>query len=342
VASKTTYQEKAPAKINLYLEVLDRKFHPREDGYHNVKTLYQTIDLFDSLIVEIETETSKTASDFLCDIIIKSNVPEIEKLGDRNLIHKAISLYLKTVPDSVKEPIAKLKFVINLEKRIPVSAGLGGGSADAAAMLRVINEFFFDSFRFHFSPSSLTDIAVKLGADIPFCLNSLTHPRAYAEGVGEIFTERRNNLNFNEICSLVLVKPDFGIDTGTAFQLMDKFFDRQRFKKMTGLVFNREGPLLKSSGSLLEKKGEDIEDLYNSFEDALMSDYPVLVQIRDSLYSKFNAGKVLLAGSGSTMVALYSKETPNFNQIYNQIKEAYESKKYSVIKSKFLDPVLNL
>ena len=89
------------------------------------------------------------------------------------------------------------------------------------------------------------------------------------------------------------------------------------------------------------QKDDVIEDVYNSFEEAIADDYPLLIQIKDTLYSKFGANKVLLAGSGSTIVAFYPKDIGNLNQIFAKVKEAYESKKYSVFKSKFLDPMLN-
>jgi 4-diphosphocytidyl-2C-methyl-D-erythritol kinase len=134
---------------------------------------------------------------------------------------------------------------------------------------------------------------------------------------------------------IIMVRPNFGIVTSDAYRAVDRFAEKKRLKKITGLVFNREGPLLSA------QKEDVIEDLYNSFEEAIKDDYPVLVQIKDTLYSKFAAKKVLLAGSGSTMVAFYPKDIGNLNQIFAKVKETYESKNYSVFKSKFLDPMLN-
>ena len=331
---KTVYQEKAPAKINLYLDVLDRKFYPREDGFHNIKTLFQSIDLADQLNVEIESLVAKS-DEISYEVIIKSNVPEIDKLGEKNIVHKALMLYFTALDPKVLEQIQKIKLSIYIDKKIPISAGLAGGSADAAAILRIINRYFYENFNGGLSSNVLIQLAAKIGADVPFCLNSMLQPRVYAEGIGDDFKDRKSNINYNEISNLIMVRPNFGIVTSDAYRAVDRFAEKKRLKKITGLVFNREGPLLSA------QKEDVIEDLYNSFEEAIKDDYPVLVQIKDNLYSKFAAKKVLLAGSGSTMVAFYPKDIGNLNQIFAKVKETYESKNYSVFKSKFLDPMLN-
>jgi 4-diphosphocytidyl-2-C-methyl-D-erythritol kinase len=334
VIIKTVYQEKAPAKINLYLDVLDRKFYPREDGFHNVKTLFQAIDLADQLNVEIESLVAKS-EEISYEIIIKSNVPEIDKLGEKNIVHKSLMLYFAAVDPKVLEQIRKIKLSIYIDKKIPISAGLAGGSADAAAILRVINRYFYENFNGGLSSSVLLQLAAKVGADVPFCLNSTLQTRAYAEGIGDDFKDKKSNINYNGISNLIMVKPDFGIVTSDAYRAVDRFAEKKRLKKIAGLVFNRQGPLASA------QKEDVIEDVYNSFEEAIIDDYPSLTQIKDTLYSKFGANKVLLAGSGSTMVAFYPKDIGNLNQIFAKVKEAYESKKYSVFKSKFLDPMLN-
>ena len=331
---KTVYQEKAPAKINLYLDVLDRKFYPREDGFHNIKTLFQAIDLADQLNVEIESLVAKS-EEISYEIIIKSNVPEIDKLGEKNIVHKALKLYFTVVDPKVLEQIQKIKLSIYIDKKIPISAGLAGGSADAAAILRIINRYFYENFNGGLSSSVLLQLAAKVGADVPFCLNSTLQPRVYAEGIGEDFKDRKSNINYNEISNLIMVRPNFGIVTSDAYRAVDRFAEKKRLKKITGLVFNRQGPLMSA------QRDEAIEDLYNSFEEAIKDDYPELIKIKDTLYSKFTAKKVMLAGSGSTMVAFYPKDIGNLNQIFAKVKEAYESKNYSVFKSKFLDPMLN-
>ncbi|MFM7458892.1 MAG: 4-(cytidine 5'-diphospho)-2-C-methyl-D-erythritol kinase [bacterium] len=331
---KTVYQEKAPAKINLYLDVLDRKFYPREDGFHNIKTLFQAIDLADQLNVEIESLVVKSEK-ISYEIIIKSNVPEIDTLGENNIVHKSLMLYFSALDSRILEQIQRIKINIYIDKKIPISAGLAGGSADAAAILRVINRYFYENFNGALSSNTLIQLATKIGADVPFCLNSLLQPRAYAEGIGEDFKDKKSNINYNAISNLIMVKPDFGIATSEAYRAVDKFVEKKRLKKITGLVFNRERSLTPV------QRSDVIEDLYNSFEEAIADDYPLLTQIKGTLYSKFGANKVLLAGSGSTMLAFYPKDIGNLNQIFAKVKETYESKNYSVFKSKFLDPMLN-
>jgi 4-diphosphocytidyl-2-C-methyl-D-erythritol kinase len=196
VIIKTVYQEKAPAKINLYLDVLDRKFYPREDGFHNIKTLFQSIDLADQLNVEIESLVAKS-DEISYEVIIKSNVPEIDKLGEKNIVHKALMLYFTALDPKVLEQIQKIKISIYIDKKIPISAGLAGGSADAAAILRIINRYFYENFNGGLSSNVLIQLAAKIGADVPFCLNSTLQPRVYAEGIGDDFKDRKSNINYN-------------------------------------------------------------------------------------------------------------------------------------------------
>ena len=158
----TLLQEKAYAKLNLTLDVLNR----REDGFHNISSIMQPITLCDELDITLGTGEPWQ---------VRSDNPEVPT-GRKNLCYKAAKSYFEAVgtdPDGL---------TIEITKRIPMGAGLGGGSADAAAVLRALNRN--DDNRF--SEERLEEIGAQLGSDIPFCLRNRP---AIAEGRGERLTE---------------------------------------------------------------------------------------------------------------------------------------------------------
>ncbi|MFH1645089.1 MAG: 4-(cytidine 5'-diphospho)-2-C-methyl-D-erythritol kinase [Candidatus Omnitrophota bacterium] len=148
---------KAPAKINLFLDVLNK----RPDGYHNIVTIFQRIALYDTIKVK---KTAKYIS-LLCD---SSDVPS----GKNNIVYKAAKLMRAEL--GIKDGLD-----ITLKKRIPVCAGLGGGSSDAAAVIKAINLIF----NLNLSPGRLRAIAANVGADVPFFLTD--ESCAIGRGVGE-------------------------------------------------------------------------------------------------------------------------------------------------------------
>jgi len=179
-----TVQIEAFAKINLSLDILGK----RNDGYHEVKMIMQTINLHDILTFSLSPEISLHTTD-----------PYLPT-NDHNLVIKAAKL-LKNYSK------VKLGVKIYLEKRIPVGAGLGGGSADAAATLLALNRLW----SLNLSIEELKELAVKIGADIPFCLTGGT---ALAEGIGEEITV----LPSLPQIKLILAKPPFSVSTGLVYQ----------------------------------------------------------------------------------------------------------------------------
>lgn len=328
---KAGYQEKTPAKVNLYLNVLDKKFYPRDDGYHNIKTIFQAIELYDELNVEFEALVADSVN-FNYEVSLKSNSKEVEEFGDENLVNRAIKLYFEHLNSKITSQIRALTINIDLKKKIPVEAGLGGGSANAGAMLRVLNKYFYENYNAAMSSDQLTELALQLGSDVPFCLTSTEEPRKYAEGRGEVFKDKKVIINYNDLYNMIIVKPDFGIETAKAYEMLNRHSEKTRMKKITGLVFNREPALATIQNE------EVIEEIHNNFEDALFPEYPQLSQIRDTLKSRLFAKNVLMSGSGSTMIAFYPKDIGNLTQLYRKAKEIFESKNYSVFKCKFLDP----
>lgn len=179
---------KAYAKINLSLDVTG----VRGDGYHLLKMIMQSIDLYDV----IRVEKSKKGINLRCSI---DTIP----VDNRNIAYRAAELFIKSY--NIKEGVD-----IYIEKNIPVEAGLAGGSTDGAAVLKAMR----DIFRPEVLNYELANIGVKLGADVPYCIYGGT---AVCEGIGEIITPLKPFRNH----ILVLVKPNFGASTKEVYKEID-------------------------------------------------------------------------------------------------------------------------
>ncbi|MBS1113112.1 MAG: ispE, partial [Nitrospirae bacterium] len=176
---------KAPAKINWFLSVLNK----REDGYHNIISPMQCVDLFDTLSFE-EAEELRVLSDL--------DIP-----AEMNLVHKAAVLLKKV-------SLHKSGAMIELKKNIPVAAGLGGGSSDAAYTLIGLNRLW----GLNFDKGVLMRLAAELGSDVPFFLAG---PLALIEGRGERVTE----LSTEGSMIILLVKPEIAVSTSWAYNLFE-------------------------------------------------------------------------------------------------------------------------
>ena len=184
---------KCPAKINLTLKITGK----RPDGFHNIESIMQTINLFDILTIKLEK------SDSFC-INLEGNSNEIP-YDEKNIVYKAIKLYFENLPE-------KYHINVYIDKNIPVAAGLAGGSTDAAGVLFGINKLLNEQF----SKSKLHEICAKLGSDLNFCLEG---GRQMTSGRGEIL----NPLQFEEF-NLSLIKPQaIGISAKEAYL---KFSDK--------------------------------------------------------------------------------------------------------------------
>jgi len=186
-----TVDEKAPAKINLGLRILCK----REDGYHTIQSIFQTVGLSDELRLSPSNETGLFCTD-----------PKIPT-GTDNLVLKADELFRKHTG-------LKKNVHFHLKKRIPAGAGLAGGSSDAAAALRGLRHFSGGEI----SDAVLRDYASELGSDIPFLINGGT---AIVEGRGEVISEVEWPFDF----TYVLVYPDFSISTKWAYRNLERFND---------------------------------------------------------------------------------------------------------------------
>jgi 4-diphosphocytidyl-2-C-methyl-D-erythritol kinase len=253
----------APAKINLFLEILGK----RPDGYHEIETVMQEVSLCDY----ISLEEYNGGIEFTC-----SN-PKLTTGGD-NLVLRAVRLLQKElgVFRGVK---------IHLDKRIPIGAGLGGGSSDAVATLFGLNKLW----QIGYDDKKLISLAAKLGSDTAFFAIGNT---AICKGRGEIVTPYPLQVKYNYI----ILYPGFEINTATVY----KNFKFDLTKKLKDVNF-----LLKtlSSGDT-EKLGLC---LHNRLEEVVFRLYPRLEELKKAL-EKLNFSGILLSGSGSALYGLYKGE----------------------------------
>ena len=184
------YKTRACAKLNLYLGVMPR----RADGYHDLSTVFQTIDVCDQVSVSVHDRGG---------ISLKCNWPYLPT-DSRNLAYRAAELFFA---HSGKENPG---IYINIKKEIPVGAGMAGGSTDAAAVLRLLNR----AFGYPLCKKELLSLGLQLGADVPFCLLGGT---MLAEGVGE----KLSPLPDMPACGIVVCKPNFSVATKKAYELFD-------------------------------------------------------------------------------------------------------------------------
>lgn len=252
---------RAFAKINLGLDILRK----REDGYHEVRMIMQTIQMYDVL----EMKKVKKPG-----ISLSVNYPYIPS-DERNLVYKAAKLLMDEF--QVKEGVD-----IRLEKFIPVAAGMAGGSSDAAAAMVGINHLF----KLGLSEKDLMDRAVNIGADVPYCIMRGT---ALAEGIGEKLTRIAQVPD----CYVLIGKPGIGVSTKTAYESLqlDKI---QSHPDIDGMIRDIEnGNLL----AMTDKMG-------NVFESGIIGKYPVSGEIKDLMEAN-GALKAMMSGSGPTVFGIF-------------------------------------
>ena len=256
---------RAYAKINLGLDVLRR----REDGYHELKMIMQTVDICDDLLFVRTDEPG---------IVLRTDREELPAGGD-NLICRAAKLLFR-------ERKIEGGVSVTLTKRIPVAAGMAGGSADAAATMHGLNELFGMGY----STQELQKLGVKLGADIPYCLAGGT---MLAEGIGEILTP----LPAPPACALVVAKPD--IDVSTAFVYGNLHADRlTHHPDIDGMAEALRAGSLKG---ITDRMG-------NVLETVTAGKYPVIEQIKDLLRRR-GAENALMSGSGPSVFGIFTQRS---------------------------------
>lgn len=255
---------KALAKINLGLDVVRR----REDGYHEVRMIMQTIHLYDRLDIKRTKESG---------IQIQTNLSFLP-VNENNLIYKAAKLLMDefSITDGVS---------VKLDKRIPVAAGMAGGSTDAAAMLFGMNRLF----SLGLTKRQLMERGVQIGADVPYCIMRGT---ALAEGIGEELSPLAPMVK----CPVLIAKPSISVSTKFVYQNL----------KLDDATIHPDIDLLIED--IKAKKLYDIAaHMGNVLETVTIPNYPVIDEIKKHMLSHGAVG-AMMSGSGPTVFGLFDDE----------------------------------
>jgi 4-diphosphocytidyl-2-C-methyl-D-erythritol kinase len=266
---------KSFAKINIGLNIISK----REDGFHNLETIFYPLRLYDEISI-------KKSNKFL----FNSNNKELNKVKS-NLIIKAkeeLEKYFKI----------ELPVEIYLDKTIPIGSGLGGGSSNAASTIKALIKLF----NLEILPSTLLDITLRIGSDVPYFLNPVA---AFAESRGEII--KSINLKLNKY--LLIVNPGIHISTKWAFSLITP-----------------QSPII-SIKSLVEKTEVEKDNLMgtakNDFETVVFNHFPKIKEIKDKMI-EFGASYSMMTGTGSTVWGIFEDMEPAYqSELYFKCKNYF-------------------
>ena len=262
------------AKLNLGLNIVEK----RSDGYHNLETVFIPIPLYDAL--EIYPIDERFPSETACDIKITGNKIDCEDKD--NIVVKAYNLIASTydIP----------RVHIHLYKHIPSQAGLGGGSSDAAYMLKALNE----SFNLNICKEKLQEYAASLGADCAFFIDSKP---AFATGIGASLTPVDMGTTLTD-CHVIIIKPSIAISTKSAYAHIHPHHP----DKCCRDIINHPMETWK-------------HELTNDFEEQAFKDYPELQNIKNSLY-EHGAIYAQMSGSGSAMFGIFKDKPENIDSYF--------------------------
>ncbi|MCD2346706.1 4-(cytidine 5'-diphospho)-2-C-methyl-D-erythritol kinase [Clostridium guangxiense] len=268
---------KAYAKINILLDIVGIK----ENGYHLLEMIMQSIDLYDV----IDINKIEKGIKIKCN---KSYIP----VNNKNIAYKAAELFMKTY--GINEGVS-----INIYKNIPTSAGLGGGSADGAAVLKAMRKIF----NVDISNKELEELGVKIGADVPFCVSGGT---ALCEGIGEIITPMSKFQNK----ILVVVKPKFGVSTKWVYSEYDNLnsVKKPETEKILNAVKNDDLKLVSSK-------------MANVLEEVTINKYGIIDGIKKDML-KFGALGAMMSGSGPSVFAFF-EDSLSAQRCFEKMKENY-------------------
>lgn len=275
----TTVVEKAYAKINLTLDILGK----RDDGYHDLRSVMQTVSLYDA--VELDIGTGK-------EWALSCSRPDIP-CDERNLAWKAAKLYCDTMqvePDGI---------TIRIEKNIPSGAGMGGGSADAAAVLRALNRHYGQLL----TPDELAALSAKIGSDIPFCVIGGT---VMCEGRGEIM----RRLNDCPKCVILGCKPEFSVSTPVLFKKIDSVQIGMHPDNVAMEQAIEAGDL-----SMI------VRQIYNVFDPVVSELHPEIEHIKNICRS-YGALAAQMTGSGSVVFAVMP-DVASAEKAMEELKNTY-------------------
>ncbi|NLG53125.1 MAG: 4-(cytidine 5'-diphospho)-2-C-methyl-D-erythritol kinase [Clostridiales bacterium] len=270
----------AYAKINIYLDVLGK----RPDGYHELSMIMQSVSLRDVIAARRDTGVS--------GIRVCTNLEYLPS-DDRNIAYKAANAFFE------KSDIKNPDVLISIEKKIPVAAGLAGGSADAAAALKALNTLY----QTNYSIRELSEIGGSVGADVPFCVYGGT---MLAGGIGE----KLISLPALPDCFILLVKPNFGMSTSRVFKSLD--IDKT----------DRHGDINAAVDAIKRESLKDIcSNMFNLLEQVVIREKPEIQKIKTRLDSSGALGS-LMSGSGSTVFGVFDDEK-TARKAFNTFKRVY-------------------
>lgn len=251
----------AYAKVNLGLDVIRK----REDGYHELRMIMQTVDLYDTLTLE---KTEAEGISMTCNV---EGLP----CDKSNLVYKSAKLMFEEykLPGGIR---------MHLEKRIPMAAGMAGGSTDAAAVFNGMNKLY----DLNISKERLCELGVKIGADVPYCIIGGT---ALSEGIGEVLTRLPNVPD----CVVLIAKPDFDVSTKYVFENLhaNSLIYHPDIDAMTEAIRNGDLPGI-------------IKVMDNVLETVTEAKYTEITSIKNVM-KEHGAMRAMMSGSGPTVFGLY-------------------------------------
>lgn len=258
---------KAYGKINIGLDVIRK----REDGYHDLDMIMQTVGVYDDVIISREDGTQTYEIEVSTDADILPN-------DKGNLAFMAAKVLMEDYD-------IKSKVKIHINKRIPIAGGMAGGSADCAAVLRGVNQLF----QLGLTDEQLQEYGVKLGADVPYCIVGGTKR---AQGIGEILTD----LPTPPKCYVIIAKPDAFVSTKFVYSHI-RPAQIENHPDIDGIIESIK------AGDLYGM----CEKIANVMEDVTIPEYPIIQKVKDILKSN-GAVNALMSGSGPTVFGIYDDE----------------------------------
>ena len=278
----------APAKVNLFLHILGK----RDDGYHNLVTWMQKIDLSDTIELSL---IERGGVEFTCD--------------DKSLPMDSDNLAVRAAESFFKKSVVLKNYgvAIHLKKKTPVAAGLGGGSSDAGAVLRGLNRLS----GFEFTETALVEISKPLGADVPFF--AIEDNAVIAGGIGDELhvVDSLNN------CTFVVVNPDFFVSTKWVFDNLVLTGEENSSNIIRSQKRNKVCPSL--------------DEMHNDLEGVTSVRYPEIQEMKEALLA-LGASKVLMSGSGPTVFGIFPDRRESigsdFQNIADVLHRQYGNKVY--------------